>query len=76
MCVCVPTFFSGDDNDHETEMSLLTSPLSLSREVALAAMFYGPVWEGPSILYVDIRGICLRKSLHLITLVQLRDGFV
>ena len=57
-----PFFTSScDDNDDETEMSLLTSHRSLWREVALAAMFYGPVWERPSILYVDIRGICQRK---------------
>ena len=57
-----PFFTSScDDNDDETEMSLLTSHLSLWREVALPAMFYGPVWEGPSILCVDIRGICQRK---------------
>ena len=62
---------SCDDNDDETEMSLLTSHLSLWREVALAAMFYGPVWEGPSLLRVDIGGICLRKQVHGVLSVSL-----
>ena len=63
---------SGDDNDDETELSLLTSHLSLSPEGGCTGGYV--LWScvgGASILRVDIRGICLRKKANLHSLINL-----